>query len=125
MLKGKYDFLAQDRIVYGVPAADAVLTEVENYGAKRVFIVSSQTLSRRTDVISDIKRALGERYCGLFDECVAHVPRESVLVAAARVREAEPDLIVTVGGGTPIDTVKVLLLCLAEGITKATELDNF
>src|SRR5690606_18534412 len=105
--------------------AQAVLEEAVNRGAERVFIVASQTLSRRTDVVDTIRQALGARFCGLFDQCVAHVPRESVLEAARAVREADPDLIVTVGGGTPIDTVKILLLCLAEGITKSSELDNF
>jgi len=125
MLVGQYEFLAQDRVVYGKPAAQAVLEEAKGRGAERVFIVASQTLSRRTDVIDTIRQALGGRFCGLFDQCVAHVPRSGVLEAARAVREAKPDLIVTVGGGTPIDTVKILLLCLAEGVTTAEALDNY
>jgi len=62
---------------------------------------------------------------GLFDECVAHVPRESVLRAADAVRQAQPDLIVTVGGGTPIDTVKVLLICLAQNVQTEAELGEY
>ena len=60
---------------------------------------------------------LAERCVGVFDECIEHVPRASVLSLAAVVRKLEPDLIVTVGGGTPIDTVKVMLLTVAAGIT--------
>ena len=41
-----------------------------------------------------------------------------------RVREAAPDLILTVGGGTPIDTVKILQLCLAHGATRAEDLER-
>ena len=41
------------------------------------------------------------------------------------MRQAEPDLIVTVGGGTPIDTVKTLLICLAEGVRTTDELGEF
>ena len=52
-----------------------------------------------------------------LDECIEHVPRASVLSLAAAVRKHEPDLIVTVGGGTPIDTVKVTLLTMAAGVT--------
>lgn len=100
-IAGQYEFLAQDRVVFGVPAARAVAEQVERMGAKRVFLVSSQTLSRKTEEINRIKDALGERFVGLFDECVAHVPRDSVLRAAAAVRQSNPDLIVTVGGGTP------------------------
>lgn len=113
---GKYEFLAQDRVVFGQPAAEVVLEQAELYKASRVFIVSSKTLSRKTQLIDEIRRTLGGRYVGLFDETIAHVPRETVIACANAVRNATPDLIVTVGGGTPIDTVKVTLLCLAEKV---------
>jgi len=85
-MRGRYEFLAQDRVIYGEPAAAAVLDMATQMGANRVFLVSSATLSRKTDEIEAIKAALGGRYCGIFDECVAHVPRDSVLEAAGRVR---------------------------------------
>ena len=74
-MQGRYEFLAQDRIIYGFPAAQAVSETVEAQGARRVFLVTSQTLSRKTDEIRKIRDALGSRCVGLFDECVAHVPR--------------------------------------------------
>ncbi len=41
MLTGKYEFLAQDRVVFGRPAADAVLEQAELYRAGKVFLVTS------------------------------------------------------------------------------------
>lgn len=122
---GRYEFLAQDRIIYGEPAAVAVAELAETMGARRVFLVASGALSRNTDEIDKIRNALGDRYCGVFDECVEHVPRASVLAAAEAVRKANPDLIVTIGGGTPIDTVKVLLICLAENIQTEEQLGEY
>ena len=122
---GRYDFLAQDSVLFGTPCVAAVMQTVEELGVSRVFLVSSQSLSRETDVVSSIIDALGNRFCGLFDQCVAHVPRDSVIRALAAVRTAQPDLIVTIGGGTPIDTVKMLLICLAEGLDSAEQLDGF
>jgi len=122
---GMYEFLAQDRVIWGKPAAEAVLEEVERRGAQRVFIVTGKTLNRRTDAISRIRQALGHRHAGTFDECMEHTPRASVLAAAQAVRAAGADLIVTVGGGTAIDTVKVALVALAHGLTTPAELDNF
>lgn len=123
--QGSYEFLAQDRVIYGVPAAKAVVDTARSMEARRVFLVTNQPLNRNTDVIDKIRMQLGDRFCGLFDECVDHVPRASVLKAADAVRRAEPDLIVTVGGGTPIDTVKILLLCLAEDLHSADALDEY
>lgn len=125
MRVGKYEFLPQDRVVFGRPAAEVVLEQAELYKASRVFIVSSKTLSRKTAVIEDIRRTLGGRYVGLFDETIAHVPRETVIECANAVRNATPDLIVTVGGGTPIDTVKVTLLCLAERVADVDALGEY
>jgi alcohol dehydrogenase class IV len=116
MLSGVYEFLPQDRVIFGRPASEAVAETADRMTKRRLLIVASKSLNRKTDVVSKIQSALGERCVGLFDECVEHVPRASVLALAAVVRNCEPDLIVTVGGGTPIDTVKVMLLALAAGV---------
>ncbi|TCS36550.1 alcohol dehydrogenase class IV [Paucimonas lemoignei] len=123
-ISGTYDFLAQDRVIFGRPAHEAVLETAGKLEKKRLMIVASKTLSRKTDVITRVRDALGERCVGLFDECVEHVPRESVLALAAEVRRLQPDLIVTIGGGTPIDTVKVMLLVLAEDIRSIEGFDR-
>src|SRR5215471_9545401 len=112
MQPGHYRNVPIDKIVWGTPAAQAVAAEVESLGAKRVFLVASGTLSRSTDEIQRIRTVLGERFAGLFDRCKEHTPLESVVECAAAVRDAKADLIVTVGGGTPIDTVKIVQLCL-------------
>lgn len=120
---GSYAYLPLERVVFGQPAAQAAAQEVARIGARRVFIVASRSLARTSPVVGEIRQALGERYAGLFDECIAHTPWPSVIAAAEAVRKAQPDLIVTVGGGTPIDTVKILQICLAHGVTTAEGLD--
>lgn len=122
---GDYRFLVQDRVIFGKPAAEAVADEATRRASKRVFLVASKTLSRSTSVVERIQKGLGGRAVGLFDETVAHVPRETVLALADKVRAASPDLIVTIGGGTPIDTVKVMLVALAENIESVEAFDNY
>ncbi|TWA85288.1 alcohol dehydrogenase class IV [Azospirillum brasilense] len=124
MQSGVYEFLAQDRVIYGRPAAEAVAETVAKLGSKRPLIVASRSLSRGTGVVAAIRAALGDACAGVFDSCVEHVPRASVLALAEEVRRLEPDLIVTVGGGTPMDTVKVALVALAEGITDTAGFDS-
>jgi maleylacetate reductase len=121
---GSYAYLPIERVVFGRPAAEAALEEMARVGAARVFIVASKSLATRTPVIRTIAQALGSHYAGLFDGCVQHTPRSSVIAAARAVRAAAPDLILTVGGGTAIDTVKVLQICLAHGIETSDGLDG-
>ncbi len=122
-MTGSYTYLPLERVIFGRPAAEAVAEEAARIGARRVFIVASKSLSRATPVVRAIADALGGRYAGLFDGCIAHTPWPSVIEAASAVRAAAPDLILTVGGGTPIDTVKILQICLAHGVTRSEELD--
>ena len=122
---GMHEFLAQDRVIWGQSAAGAVIAEADRRGAQRIFIVTSKTLNRKTDAVQKLRNALGARCVGTFDECQEHTPRHSVIAAANAVRAAQPDLILTFGGGTAIDTVKVLLIALAHGLTQASELSAY
>lgn len=115
-MNGVYEFLAQDRVVFGEPAAEAVSELASQYGATRVFLVVSKSLNRLTDEVDIIRQSLGVRYLGTFDDCAEHTPRASVIALTQQLRTTQPDLVVTVGGGTPIDTVKLALLCLAENV---------
>ena len=125
MNTGLHEFLAQDRVIWGKPAARAVLEEADRRAAKRLFIVTGRTLNRQTDVVTKIRQALGARCVGTFDECREHTPRDSVIAAANAARAANPDLIVSIGGGTVIDTVKVMLIALAHELTQPEQLCDF
>ena len=48
VISGKYDFIQQERVIYGRPAADALNQIAEELGARRLFVVASKTLNRRT-----------------------------------------------------------------------------
>lgn len=122
MISGKYDFIQQERVIYGRPAADAVADVADELGREKLFIVASKTLNRKTDVIEAMRKRLGARITGVFDECEEHSPTGSVIRAANAMRASGADLVVTVGGGSPIDTVKVAQIVLAEGVQTEEEL---
>lgn len=120
-----HEFLAQDRVIWGEDAGEALVAEAGRRGCQRLFIVTSKTLNRQTPAVEALRQKLGSLCVGTFDECQEHTPRVSVFAAAQAVRAAAPDLIVTFGGGTAIDTVKVLLIVLAHGLTEAKQLDDY
>lgn len=122
---GVYEYFAQERIVFGRPFVEAVVDEVLRCSAKRVFVIATRSLSRNTRLVQALRAGLGGRFCGLFDECVAHVPRNIAIAAAAAVRTCDADLLITIGGGSAIDTGKMALVCLAEGIETLDGFDPF
>ena len=125
MKTGVFNFLAQDRVHFGTLAAEALQTEADLRGARRIFVVTGRTLHRKTDAVQTALAQIAPRVVGLFDECTEHTPRDSVMALAAAVRAAQADLIVSIGGGTVIDTVKVALVALAQGLTQIEQLDDW
>lgn len=123
MKPGTYRYLALDRVHFGRPVADAVEEEILTRRTERVMVVSSRTLYRATDVVSNATSKVRTRVVGVFDECQEHAPRESVLALTRNLRESRADLVVAIGGGTVIDTVKVALICMAQHISDPDELD--
>jgi alcohol dehydrogenase class IV len=123
IVAGNYRNIPQDRIAWG--AVDALVVEAVNkLGARRVMIVSSHTLREKTEAVSRLERALGEKHVATFSGIKEHAPLPDVLKCVLAAREAKPDVIVTLGGSTPIDSVKVVQLALANDWTTLEALSS-
>jgi maleylacetate reductase len=104
---------AQERILYGQPAEEALLAEVERYDCGRIFVVSTRSLSALSDgPLQRIERALGARRVGTYGTVRSHSPREDVIAIATAAGKEDADLLVAVGGGSVIDATKTAQLCL-------------
>jgi maleylacetate reductase len=113
-----------DEVVFGEPAAEAVVRQMDRVGASRAFLMVSGTLKRQTDEIGKIRDALGSRCAAIFDAMPQHTPREAVISAAEQARAAGADLIVTVGGGSITDGAKAVQLCLANDVRTVDGIDT-
>ena len=120
-----FDFPALERLVYGMPAAQALAAEVERIDAKRVFLIVSGTMNRTTDEVKRVRTALGNRYAGSYDGIPPFTPRSAVLEAARLARSAGADLVVTFGGGSVTEAGKVVRLALQHDITDVDGFDRF
>ncbi|MGZ0188491.1 MAG: iron-containing alcohol dehydrogenase, partial [Alphaproteobacteria bacterium] len=125
MQQGQVNFTGMDRVIFGKPAAEALLQEVEARGARRVFLLVSGTLDRETDAISTIREQLGDRYAGTHDHMPAHSPRSAVVACANAARDAGTDLLVTIGGGSTTDGGKAVTICLKHGVTDEDGMEPF
>jgi alcohol dehydrogenase class IV len=114
-----------ERVHSGRPCAEALAEEAERLGAKRVFLVASNTLRSKTDEVQKIERALGSRLVGIFDKVRPHVPREDVCAAVAAAEPLKPDLLASFGGGSVTDATKILGLCLKHGLRTPESMEPY
>ena len=122
---GLINCTALERVAFGTPTAKAVREEAERVDAKRVFLLVSGTLDRETDEIDQVRNALGDRYAAFHDKIAAHTPRTDVIDAAAKARQADTDLIVTIGGGSVTDAAKVIAVALKYGLETPADLEPY
>ena len=122
---GLHSFPAMDRVIFGKPAAEALVVEADRLQKRRVFLVVSRTLNTRTEEIARIRAALGERFVGLYDQIPQHTSRQGAVDATRSALSAEADLIVAIGGGSVVDAAKIMLICMEHRILDAGGLDGF
>jgi maleylacetate reductase len=122
--QGRVVFGAMDEVVFGRPAAQAVVEQMDRLHASRAFLMVSGTLNRETDEIEKIRNSLGARCAATFDAMPPHTPREAVIAAAEQARAANADLIVTVGGGSITDGAKAVQICLANDVRTVDDIDR-
>jgi alcohol dehydrogenase class IV len=95
------------RVVFGAGSVARLPQEVEKLGAKRALVLS--TPGRSADV-KRIAATLGERFAGLYDKAVRHVPVEVAEDARRAAKAAHADCCVAVGGGSTIGLGKAIAL---------------
>ena len=123
MHKGRVVFGAMDEVVFGRPASEVIVEQMDRLHAVRAFLMVSGTLNRETDVIETIRRTLGPRCVATFDAMPPHTPRAAVIAATNQARAAKADLIVTIGGGSITDGAKAVQLCLANDVSTVEGID--
>ena len=110
----KYQPLRQD-IICAETAIDALPAAVDALGGSRALITCGPTILNACDVVPRVREALGARYAGIYAGVAPHSPVETVEAGADAAREAQPDILISVGGGSTHDTTKAMATLLGEG----------
>ena len=113
-LQYSYNPLRQD-IVCSETAIDALSSGVDALGAGRAMITCGPTILASCNVVPRVQEALGSRCVGVYSGVAPHSPVESVEKGAEVAKELQPDVFISVGGGSTHDTTKAIATLLAEG----------
>lgn len=95
------------RVLFAPGALAKLPAELTALGHFRPFVV---TTAGRKNLLPGVKLLLGDSLAGVFDGAVEHAPVEVTRYAEAQLRMSDADVIVAVGGGSPIGLGKALVL---------------
>src|SRR5262252_4708772 len=113
-LQFTYTSVAQE-IVCDTDAIADLSGTLDRLRANTAMIICGPSILRSSDVIRRVQEALGARCVGLFAGVAPHAPVPTLEEAIGVVREAQPEALVSVGGGSTHDTAKGIATLLAEG----------
>ena len=117
---GVYEYVPRKRIRWGQAALDAVREEIDD--TARLFILTTASLVNKTNIINEMQTGLSTQCSGLFYGISEHTPFGDVVAAAKAARDANANIILSVGGGSIIDAAKAVIICLRENIDTVEEL---
>jgi alcohol dehydrogenase len=122
-----YDSTAEwDRVVHGPGALGSLDAEAERLGLSKVLIATNRSLADGDALLLErVHELLGGRVVGVFTGCRQHVPRTAALACAAAVDSYSCDGIVSLGGGSVVDTVKAAALALRADLTTEDGFDRY
>ena len=116
-----FDYPSVERVVFGAGALETVGAECERLGGTRVLLLSTPSL-RGTEIEERLSAAIGDALVGCLHEASQHVPLAAVSSLIGAAAELDPDMIVSLGGGSVIDSGKALATALAHGYSDAEQL---
>lgn len=99
-------------LFYGSGCVQSHLRSMLPSAASRVFIITGTSLYNKTSLIQELEKLLGENHAGTYSGIKQHGHFTDVDEAFTLLRTAsleQPvDTIISVGGGSPIDSAKTL-----------------
>jgi alcohol dehydrogenase class IV len=103
------------RVVFGDGTIGELALECKRLGIERAMIVTDRVMRERTDVVARVEKALGARLGAIYDGVVPDTGVECIDEGARQAKEHGCDGLVSVGGGSSIDTAKGMAIVMTEG----------
>src|SRR5690242_3177553 len=91
-----------------------LIGELEQRQLKRAFVITTRSVAANASLGARLREVLGDRYIGEFAGIGQHAPAAAVAAAAAAARQLEPDVLISFGGGSPIDAAKSVNFAVAK-----------
>lgn len=114
-LSGLFKPTHLNRLYYGSGTVKKHLLDCMPKETSKAFVITGQSLATKTSLIKQVEEQLGSKHAGTFSKIGQHAPVKELDQATEMVMKDESiDTIISVGGGSPIDSAKVISYRLNE-----------
>ncbi len=111
-----FNYFGPTKIIFGIDASKDVEIEMSSLGGTKAVVVTDQGIMK-AGLIDHIVKALGSKCVGVFSDVPQDTGVEVVDAGASFAKKNGADIVVSVGGGSVIDTAKGMCILLTEGGT--------
>src|SRR2546428_83032 len=115
---GEYTYLPIERVRFGPESSRHLSEELDRLGCKKPFLITGRTIFGKTKLVPQVIEYSGRKLVGIFHEILQHAPLGPIKKASQEVREAGADALISLGGGSPIDSTKILVKELSGDFSK-------
>lgn len=108
-------FFSPTKIIFGTGSLKELPAELDAAGGNRAVIVTDDFLRGNTGIIEQAGNFLGKRCAGVFSDVPSDSGVHAVEDVARFAKDAGADSLVSIGGGSVIDTAKGAAILVKEG----------
>ncbi len=110
---GEFNLSRLERVIYGPGKIAALKDEMERRGLKRAVVVTTDVVAA-LPILKQVTGVLGDKCASVFAGIIQHVPRGTVNELEKEIERVNADSLVSLGGGSPIDSTKVAMYGLLD-----------
>ena len=109
-----FTYLSPAKVVYGENTVKEVGIEVGELGCEKAFVITDPGVVE-AGLTERVVKALGSKCIGTYNEVIQDSGHHIINQAAEAARKSGADCLVSVGGGSVIDTAKGIAILLKSG----------
>lgn len=114
-MEKNFVFFLRTKIISGVGTIKEIPLELERVKAQKTMIITDKILREKTDIVSRIQEFLDGKKHIIFDEVKPDSECSIVDKAYKIAKDNDVDSIISVGGGSSIDTAKAVTILYEKG----------
>ncbi|KAJ8108911.1 hypothetical protein OPT61_g7843 [Boeremia exigua] len=105
---GMYRASPTKLMLYGQGTTSQLKSVITQLGGTKAFVITGRSLYEKTSVIKNVEKQLDSMHGGTYYKIGQHAPIQLIREATAMMSKSGCDVLVSVGGGSPIDSAKAI-----------------